>query len=685
MSKQQGAGMHRNRVKNVEIKIGIAGICLLFLFATQASSNTQDWLQNLGRHQNFASKRISSFDRTGGNNDRLSIPPGETVTLAEIDGPGAIHHIWVTISAEPFYGRKIILRMYWDDEKSPSVESPIGDFFGVGHGLDRNFSSLPISCSSEGRARNCYWYMPFHRSARITATNEGTQPVGAFYYYIDYRVLPELSKDTPTFHAQYRQEMPCQPGKNYLICQATGSGHYVGCNLSILQTAMGWWGEGDDMIYVDGEEFPSLYGTGSEDYFSDAWGMREAENLFYGCPLQEPDFLVGSKATVYRFHIPDPIPFNKSIRVTIEHGHTNDRSDLYSSVAYWYQVEPHKPYARLPGVAKRLPFALPSSGDLIFPQWEELEEKTHPIYEDKSSGMTVEAQSLSPSLSSYYDQTGARYPVLSTENTVPGAIITISFPGDIEERHNLDLFFFRGPGMGNISVKEIRSGSQVTLLETNVFEGYSPSKKIGRLSLKNIPLFPGLNHLKMEVTGKAHQATGSEMSFVGLSKEPSDRRFIIDWNLIGPFDAPNMSYLQVAYPPEKEIDFSQTYRGKGDAPLRWKKIQAEPSGFMRLENRISPSERGIVYGHVYIYSPDKRDALMMVGSDDGVRIWLNQDLIHTNPAYRGAYPDQDRVPVFLKKGWNTLLIKVLQGGGGWGYYVRFVDPEGKISWKTEIE
>lgn len=677
--------MHPNRLKNLGKKIGIAGILFLFLSAISTSSGSQDWLQNLGRHQNFISKRFSPFDQTGGNNDRLNIPPGETVSLAEIKGPGAIHHIWVTIAGEPFYGRKIILRMYWDGEESPSVEAPIGDFFGVGHGLDRNFSSLPISCSSEGRARNCYWSMPFRHSARITATNEGTQPVGAFYYYIDYRELPELSQDTPYFHAQYRQEMPCQPGKNYVICFTSGRGHYVGCNLSILQTAMGWWGEGDDMIYVDGEEFPSLHGTGSEDYFSDAWGMREDENLFYGCPLQESDFLIGSKATVYRFHIPDPIPFKKSIRVTIEHGHDNDRSDLFSSVAYWYQSEPHQPYPQLPSVEKRIPFALESSGNLIFPDWEKIEGKEIQAYEDKFSGMKVQAQSLSPSLSSYYNRTGARYPVLATENAAMGTTAEISFPVDIGERYDIDLFFFRGPNMGKIIAKEIRSGSFTTKLEPSVLDGYSPSKEIDRLSLKNVRLFPGENHIKLEVIGKSPQAIGSDLAFVNMSSVPSDRRFIIDWNLIGPFDAPDMSYLQIAYPPEKEIDFSQTYRGKGNVHLRWKKIQAEPSGFMRLENQITPSERGLVYGLVYVFSPDRRDALMLVGSDDGVRLWLNEELIHTNPAYRGAYPDQDRIPVSLKKGWNTLLIKVLQGGGGWGYYVRFVDPEGQLFWRTEIE
>jgi len=576
------------------------------------------------------------------------------VTLAEIEGPGAIHHIWVTIAAEAFYGRKIILRMYWDGEITPSVEAPIGDFFGVGHGLNRNLSSLPISCSSEGRARNCYWHMPFRRSARITATNEGTRQVGAFYYYIDYRELSGLPRDIPYFHAQYRQEMPCQPDKNYLICETSGRGHYVGCNLSILQRAMGWWGEGDDMIYVDGEEFPSLYGTGSEDYFSDAWGMREDENLFYGCPLQESDFQVGSKATVYRFHIPDPIPFKKSIRVTIEHGHANNLSDYYSSVAYWYQSEPHKPYPPLPSVEKRIPFALASSANFLFPEWKKIEKKALPTFEDKTSGMTVRAQGLSLSLSSYYNQTGTRYPVLTTENSGTGTTVELTFPVNTGERHNIDIYLMQGPNMGKIAAKNIR-------------------------------LYLGENTLVLEVIGKAPQASGSELAFVSLNFEPSDRRFITDWNLIGPFDAPDMSYLQVAYPPEREIDFSKTYPGKGNSPLQWRKIKAEPSGFMRLENRIIPSERGIVYGMIYVFSPENKDILMLVGSDDGVRLWLNRELIHTNPAYRGAYPDQDRVQATLKKGWNTLLIKVLQGGGGWGYYVRFVDPDGRLLWKTEVE
>lgn len=671
--------LNKSSVKNLSIFIFV----LLFA-ASPGFSTDQDLLSQLGQHQNYKSKRISSYDRTGGNRDRLTIEPGETAVLAEIKGPAAIHHIWVTISAEPFYGRKIILRMFWDDEESPSVEAPIGDFFGVGHGLNRNFSSLPLNCSSNGRARNCYWYMPFRKSARITASNEGTRTVGAFYYYLDYRELQELDGDDPYFHAQYRQEMPCQSGKNYLILDAEGHGHYVGCNLSILQRAMGWWGEGDDMIYIDGEEHPSLYGTGSEDYFSDAWGMREDENPFYGCPLQETDFKTGAKATVYRFHIPDPIPFQKSIRVTIEHGHANDRSDFFSSVAYWYQSEPHKSFLSLPSMEDRLPFALESPENFRLPQWEEVKEKEILTFKDKISGMTFSAENLEQQLTSYYNQTGERYPVLITEKAQIGAKAELSFPVEIGEQYDLELYFLKGPSMGNIEVSELRSGESRTMMK-DAFEGFSSERKIATLTLKNILLNSGINNIVFQVMGKSPESGGMDMAFIGLTSSPSSRRFITEWNLIGSFNAADMSYLQMAYPPEKEINLKKKYEGKDNLMVQWKKIQGEKTGFVRLESLLSPNERAIAYGLVYVFSPDDRQALMLIGSDDGIRIWVNDKLVHSNPAYRGAYPDQDKVAVELKKGWNKLLVKVLQGGGGWGYYLRFVDPESILHWNTEVK
>lgn len=656
-----------------------------FILSALPYLDGQSLLENLGKKQNYISKRISSFDKSGGNRDAVLIKPGETAVLAEIKGPAAIHHIWITINAESFYGRKIILRMYWDGENFPSVETPIGDFFGVGHGLNRNLSSFPLVCSSEGRARNSYWYMPFKRSARITATNEGSRDVGSFYYYIDYRELREIRSETPYFHSFYRQEVPCMEGKKYLILDASGNGHYVGCILSILQRSMGWWGEGDDKIYVDGEEFPSLHGTGSEDYFSDAWGMREDENLFYGCPLQEPDFKTGSKATVYRFHIPDPVPFKESIRVTIEHGHNNDRSDYFSSVAYWYQTEPHKPFTPLPNAADRLPFALESTGGLIIPIWKQLTSREKDVFKDENTGMVVRSDKLSSFDSSFYNQQGQRYPVLITENAGPERTLEITLNIDMGEYYDLDIHLLRGPSMGNLQVSELIHRRNVYPIADVLFEGYHPEVSIDILKVHNVRLYKGKNTLVLKIAGSSPQSQGMEAGFVSLGIIPANRRFIKEWNLIGPFDAPDMTYLQTPYPPEKKIDLSESYCGKNEVSVEWEKISADQTGYIRLENRIDPPENAIVYGYVNIYSPEDLNTVLLIGSDDGIRIWMNDNLVHTNAAYRGAYPDQDKIPVVLKKGWNKLLIKVLQGSGGWGYYVRFIDPENTLIWSTDLE
>jgi hypothetical protein len=667
--------------------VTVVGLIAAAIFAAAPSSAAgQDILSKLGQPQNYIAKRISSFDRTGGNKDSLTIKPGETAVLADVKGPGAVHHIWVTISAEAFYGRKIVIRMYWDGETFPSVEAPIGDFFGVGHGLNRNLSSLPIADSSEGRARNCYWYMPFQKSARITVTNEGTREIPAFYYYIDYREMSWMGADTPYFHAQYRQEMPCAKGGPYLLLDAEGRGHYVGCSLSVLQRAMGWWGEGDDMIFIDGDTSPTMQGTGSEDYFSDAWGMREGLNLFYGCPLQEDDFQAGSKATVYRFHIPDPIPFTKSIKVTIEHGHANDRADDYSSTAYWYQVEPHKAFPALPSVHDRIPFALEIPSGLVLPKWAEA--KPNPgrggvVFEDQAAHLSFKAARLASLLSSYYGPTGARYPVLATEGAKPGSRSELTFPVVTAERYDINLLMAKGPAMGSLKVAAVRSGGASVEIEPVAFEGYAKDKAFSFLRLKNVPLAAGRATIVLETAGKDDEAAGADLGLVGFELVPSERKFITSWNLIGPFDAPDMDSLTVAFPPETEQVPGKAYPGKGGAEAAWKKVETLPSGMLDLNALIKPNEQVVVYALAYIHAPKPTATSLLVGSDDGVRVWLNDALVHSNPAYRGAYPDQDRVAVNLKAGWNKLLVKVLQGAGGFGLYARFADPDGTLTYATE--
>ncbi|MCC7353893.1 MAG: DUF2961 domain-containing protein [Anaerolineae bacterium] len=344
-------------------------------------------MTDLPRVRPFRTRRSASWDRTGGNRDRLCVVPGETVTLLDTQGAGRITHIWMTSACrEPDHLRKSLLKMYWDGEREPSVLVPLGDFFGVGHALTTNFVSLPlVMAPRDGSSLNCYFPMPFGKGARIEFECQTFTHEVLLYYYIDYEELPGLDADMGRFHAQWRRENPTDGvpdtgmtghtynhgGKNlsgegnYTILEAEGQGHYVGCHLDIenlrnpqvsaTYRETNWYGEGDDMIFIDGEKWPpSLHGTGTEDYFNTAWGPNEPfSSPFFGMPLPGGENFSG-KISLYRFHILDPVRFQRSIRVTIEHGHANRRCDDFSSTAYWYQTEPHKPFGILP-MEERLP------------------------------------------------------------------------------------------------------------------------------------------------------------------------------------------------------------------------------------------------------------------------------------------------------------------------------------------
>ena len=335
-------------------------------------------LSSLSEFHDYAQKRVSSHDRSGGNADFRQIAPGETLTLLNEPGPGVITHIWITIaSPEQYHLKKLVLRVYWDDEVTPSVETPIGDFFGLGLGDYFLYESIPLAVGSE-MALNSFFQMPFQKQAKITVSNEGNGKVEAFYFNIDYQAYKQpLTTETLYFHAQYRQATPAKGwtnewkanddvmiekqqnlnGKdNYVWLEATGRGQFVGVTMSVLQNQDGWWGEGDDMFFIDGETKPSINGTGAEDYFLGAWGFGKHAFSYemFGAPVKGEE-RVGDRSSVYRFHLDSPITFAKSLKASIEHGHANHRSDNYYSVAYWYQTEPHGAFPRLPSVEERTP------------------------------------------------------------------------------------------------------------------------------------------------------------------------------------------------------------------------------------------------------------------------------------------------------------------------------------------
>ncbi|MCC6125059.1 MAG: DUF2961 domain-containing protein [Pirellulales bacterium] len=328
-----------------------------------------DVLDEITRQQAGATKRFSTgvFDPES-NADSYHLAPGERKTFAELDGPGEIRHIWFTIANDRRYPRSLVFRVYWDGSETPSVETPIGDFFAAGNGMKANVSTLPIEVTSYGRALNSYWHMPFRKKARVELENQSKNNL-CVYCQIDWMQLPSLPENTLYFHARYHQEFPVKPFSPYTIFEGKGEGQYVGQVLSSQNSFGSWYGESDDRYYIDGEETPSLVGSGTEDFFTDAWNLRLFTNLNAGVTICEPNG-VDSRRTAYRWQIQSPVVFRKSLKVEIERRSFAEvfdpatgkrtvhdfvyRPDFFSSVAFWYQKGVAEPFCKLPPLAERL-------------------------------------------------------------------------------------------------------------------------------------------------------------------------------------------------------------------------------------------------------------------------------------------------------------------------------------------
>jgi hypothetical protein len=330
------------------------------------------------RLRSYKTRRSASWDRTGGNGDAVPVDPGKAATILDVTGAGVITHLWFTInSRDPHHLKNLVLRAWWDGESSPSIEVPIGDFFGLGLGEYFTFQSSLVAVAPV-KALNSYFQMPFANGARLTVTNEGKERTDSLYFAVDYVTLPSLPGDLGRFHAQYRQAAPCKSvmdnwsvnwdksvndlknldGKdNYVFMEATGRGHFVGVTHGVLQNQEGWFGEGDDMIFIDGDALPTINGTGTEDYYNGAWDFSGQPFAFphNGAPFIVDAERIGGRYCLYRWHTESPITFEKSIRVTMEHGHGNHRSDDFYSTAYWYQTEPHAAFPALPAPETRVP------------------------------------------------------------------------------------------------------------------------------------------------------------------------------------------------------------------------------------------------------------------------------------------------------------------------------------------
>jgi hypothetical protein len=344
--------------------------------------------------------RFSSWDTSGRNADRWLIPAKSSVVLADITGPAQITHIWMTQSD---HYREGLLKVTYDDAPFPSVLVPLGDFFCLGHSMVNSFESAPFTASTnfpyqfnKPCALNCYVPMPFAKRAILELVNESDRE-HLQYFFVDYEMLEDFPADTAYFHAEFHRANPfggwgpeIRPNtpeadavnkerraweNNYVILETKGRGHYIGCNLSVTNFTNDWWGEGDDMIWVDGYKWPpDLHGTGSEDYLGHAGGMQEdaalrnGSSIFEGrtIPMPEINLWRGNSGyqTGYVFHLENPIHFEREIKVTIEHGHANHLANEMSSVAYWYSDKPTK-VQDVPPVEQRLPIRRDNNGQWL--------------------------------------------------------------------------------------------------------------------------------------------------------------------------------------------------------------------------------------------------------------------------------------------------------------------------------
>lgn len=291
------------------------------------------------------------------------IEVGETVVLADIEEPGMIRHIWMTLQLTPKILRGAVIRAYWDGSDQPAVECPIGDFFGIAHGRTNHFYNA-LQAMQEGSGLNCYFQMPFAKGAKITLSNECDQRIDSLYYSVDYTVGDKIDEDTLYFHCAFRRENPTQITRDFVFLPTRhGKGRFIGCVIGVRTKSPQWWGEGEFKVYLDGDtDLPTICGTGTEDYIGSAWGVGEHFALYAGCPYIAFDEQARWQSLIsfYRFHIVDPIFFHQDIRVEMQQigggwipeGGINiyERSDDWSAASFWYQIPgealpPMPPYA----------------------------------------------------------------------------------------------------------------------------------------------------------------------------------------------------------------------------------------------------------------------------------------------------------------------------------------------------
>ena len=564
---------------------------------------------------------VSSTDTTGGNADRWVVAPGDSVVLLDLDGPGVVRSMWMTIaSRDPDYLRRISLEMYWDGEANPSVEAPLGDFFGDGFNKP-NYASLVMGVTSGGFFT--YLPMPFARHARIVARNGTGRAIDAFYFNADVELVDSLPTPLATFHAWWHRDPRTTSHEPHLILDAHGAGWFVGTSLDAesLDGSLSFL-EGDERYFVDGS-FRGQ-GTGTEDYFNSGWYFDRGTFAapFHGLVVKDEK---RGRIAAYRWHLLDPIPFRDSIRVDIEHGTGNSVVADYATMAYWYQTEPHTPLPPLPPPDERkvMGVRIPAGARLA----KDLE--AAPI----AGGWELDLPVPRPD----------RYQVVAYPSGGPDAgVARVSVAG--------------GP------VRRIRLAAEepATVLDPVVLDTVA-----ARTSVR-MAWLAGVMPAAVEIRPV--------------------RRFAVSWSVVGPFPNPQRLGTEISpaldsvYGPERDPDLTRTYEGEGGRTVRWTPVEARANGYVNLNAIFEPNDWVAAYAEAFLYSPDDRDAVLLLGADDAHVMWVNGRVVSRRQGRHISTADDLEVDVRLHAGWNRVLLKVADLDGGWAFQLRAADPHGVLRW-----
>ncbi len=570
---------------------------------------------------------VSSYDTIGGNRDRLEIATGETAVLLDHPGPGVIRRLWIAVSSrDPHYLRRIALKMYWDGESEPSVLAPLGDFFG--NGFDRrHFAAVPMGVSSGGFY--AYLPMPFRRHARIVVENGTGRPIDAFYFNVDLVELEALPDDVATFHAWWNRSPRTTSSKPHSVLEVRGRGHFVGLSLN-AESHTGGLGflEGDEMFTVDGE-FRGQ-GTGTEDYFNSGWYFDQGPFAAPYHGLVVKDDRLG-RIAAYRWHIPDPIPFHKSLRVELEHGHANRDLADYATVAYWYQLEPHAPLPPLPGPSKRR------------------------VLEVKLPPEAILAESL-----------------VVERPLGTGGHFLVTVPVPRPDQYELQVYPMGGPGLGPMEVHvEGRSPQNLSR------EASEPRTPLQAVTLDTVT---AMKPIRLVVTGP------EELPVAAIIARPV-RLWARQWMVAGPFPNPQLlgSETSVAldsvYGPELNPSLDVSYDNLS-VPIRWRAVEASDDGKIQLNPLFPQNDWVAAYAQTFLYSPDARTATLLLGADDAHVLWLNGEIQSERQGRHISIPDDVVVSVRLRAGWNRVLLKIADLDGGWAFQLRVADPLEEFRWSA---